>query len=149
MPVATTELDPEKIRGEIYSMLEALTHPAYVEAMRAVRATPQDQRLAAGSRLLSPDSLRQKGVPLPKNMRISSRYFDEDFLKGVDFGDKGANGVNLVNALNTAEPGILDRLSRSYPEVLDQILSRSIPERFIPVAGCCCGGAASACGGCG
>jgi hypothetical protein len=55
--------------------------------MRAVKDTPREQRLAEGSRRLNPDALREQGVPLPRKVRISSRYFDEDYPKGVEFGD--------------------------------------------------------------
>jgi hypothetical protein len=112
-----TEERRDLLREEINKMTEALTHPAYVDAMKNVRNAPRDERLVVGSRLLNPDALRAQGVLLPENMRISSRYFDEDNPQGAEFGT---------------------------PRGLD-----SKATRFIPTAGCCCGGGASVCGGCG
>lgn len=77
------ELQPEQLREEIAQMIEASTHPAFVEALRAVKATPIEQFLVAGSQRLTPQALREKGVPLPADIRISSRYFDDDLPTSV------------------------------------------------------------------
>jgi hypothetical protein len=143
------KIDTEAFRTEIDTMLEAITHPAYVEAMVEVKETPVEERLATGSRLLNPQALRKKGVPLPESTRISSRYFDEDFPKGVDFGNAGKS-VNLVNSLNLAQPELLTQLRENDPASFDLIISSANRDTFAQrAAGCCCAGGASVCGGCG
>ncbi|TLX05681.1 hypothetical protein [Rhizobium sp. MHM7A] len=145
MPAAARELSPDLLKTEITEMLEALTHPAYVAAMKEVRDTPIDKRLARGALLLTPRSLREKGVPLPEKMRISSRYFEEGLPDYVEYGDLKDGGANVITGLAAAQPDLLDRLRIENPALLKQLLS-SGPGIM---AGCCCGGAATACGGCG
>lgn len=111
-------LDPERLRGEINQMIDALTSPPFVEAMRAIRAVPVSQRLAEGAKRLDPTVLREQGVPLPSNMRISSRYFDDELPEPVEVGDLPAASKQASPEMNMA-------------------------------GGCCCGGGATVCGGCG
>jgi hypothetical protein len=130
-------------------MIEALTAPAYVEALRAVRAAPEEMRLVEASRRLSPDALRDLGVPIPPGMRITSRYFERGFPT-VELGDPPGGGVNTVNALNELQPGLLDRLRK---ENLALFRNLATPEgeagpEFSPdvdeelrLGGCSCGGA--------
>lgn len=146
MPVQAT-LDVQALRNEVDTMVKALTHPAYVEAMRAVREAPIESRLAEGSKRLHPDALRAAGVPLPDKMRISSRYFEDGLPTSVEFGDT-PEGPNLVNALNEGRPGFLDELRADNPALFSKLLNTD-KMRFMATPGCCCGGAASACGGCG
>jgi hypothetical protein len=141
------DLDVDRLREMTAQMIEALTAPAYVEAVRAVKETPVEQRLVEASRRLSPDGLRELGVPIPPGMRISSRYFERDFPSTVELGDPPSGGVNKVNALNEIEPGLLDRLRRDqfefYRKLADeegvQDLGTEIPET-LAFGGCTCGG---------
>lgn len=116
------KIDPDILRKEINQMIDALTSPPFVEAMRAVRAVPASQRLAEGAKRLNPDLLREQGVPLPSNMRISSRYFDDELPEPVEVGEVGT-------------------MSKSR-------MSKSSPDMHM-LGGCCCGGGATVCGGCG
>lgn len=70
------EFDTDRLRKATDQMIEAITSPPFVEAMRQLRETPVERRLAEGARLLDPDALRAAGVPLPDDMRITSRYFE-------------------------------------------------------------------------
>jgi hypothetical protein len=69
-------LDAERLRKITDEMITAITSPPFVEAMRTMKTTPQDQRLKVGAKILNPEALRSKGVPLPAGMRITSRYFE-------------------------------------------------------------------------
>lgn len=164
MPNIMKELQPDRLREEIGQMITALTSPPYVEAMQAVRAAPVSQRLVEGSKRLTPEALRAQGVPLPSNMRISSRYFEEGLPGPINFGEPREGEVNLVNALNKAQPGLLDRLRTDKPDVFRRLVE-SDPEVSLEsslgmtanrssspmamVGGCCCGGGATVCAGCG
>ncbi|MFF4268025.1 hypothetical protein [Streptomyces virginiae] len=128
-------------------MIEVLTSPGFVEAMQEVRQSPLNQRLAKGSKILTPVALRERGVPLPENMRVSSRYFEEGLPIPINFGDNPDGSPNLVNAINAAEPGFLDRIRESHPELLREIASEG--DQPFRGGGCACGGAASVCGGAG
>jgi len=142
-----TELNPEQLRREITQMVEAMTHPAFVEALRTVNSTPIEKRLAEGSRLLNPQALREKGVPLPADMRISSRYFEEGLPNPIDFGDGPGGRSNLVNAINTAEPGLLDRLRIEKPDLFSELVALPPTPGFSALGACCCGGGPGVCGG--
>lgn len=90
------------LRKTTDDMIDALTSPAYVEAMRKLRAAPDDKRLDEATRRLSPDGLRELGVPIPEGMRISSRYFEPGFAEPVELGDSefggGTEDLTVVDA---------------------------------------------------
>lgn len=123
-------LNADRLRKITDEMIITLTSAPYVEAMRTLKATPLDQRLKVGAELLTTSALRAKGVPMPDNMRVSSRYFEA--------------GSPTLEVTDPEKPG-------------DQPIARFIDDPTTqtmllvgahPMAGCCCGGA-GACGGCG
>jgi hypothetical protein len=153
-------LDVDKLRLVTNEVIAAITSPAFVEAVRAVREVPADQRLVEGSRRLSPDALRAAGVPLPQNFRVSSRYFEDGLPGPINFGDDPTGRPNVVNEMNRAEPGALDRLRANEPELFAQLVAPAIadgdsagrrPPGMGPIVagGCACGGIPAACGGTG
>jgi hypothetical protein len=136
-------LDPEFLRKTTQDLIEALTSPAYVEALVAVREAPKEKRLVEASRRLTPDGLRKLGVPIPPGMRISSRYFETGFPDSIDvqLGDPQKGGVNLINALNEVKPGLLDSLHINNPEIYEELVTRT--DIDLPTARfklCTCGG---------
>lgn len=142
---AARSIDLEFLRKSTQELIEALTSPAYVEAMLAVRSAPDEERLVEASRRLRPDALRQLGVPLPAGMRISSRYFESGFPHSIDaeLGDPPDGGINLVNALNDAKPGLLDNLRVNNPECYQAIIALrqgSAVGQVTRFGGCTCGG---------
>lgn len=151
--MADQELDSKHLRDITSKMVDAITSPAYVEAMRAVKSAPQGKRLDEALRRLTPEALRSQGVPLPEGMRISSRYFEASFAP-VEVGEPGGQR-NLLKELHGVEPDVinaLERLREKNPSLFDDLRSRLSPGDLIsPVAlcGCACGGAATVCGGAG
>jgi hypothetical protein len=126
-------LDANNLRQITDDMIVALTSPAFVDAMRILKLTPADQRLNIGSKILTSEALRAKGVPLPHGVRVTSRYFE--------------TGAPTIEVTDPAEAG--------YPPITNLLPDFANPMTGLiggvrPMAGgCCCGGAASACGGCG
>ncbi|WP_175948740.1 hypothetical protein [Burkholderia pyrrocinia] len=120
-------LDVDRLRKLTDDMIVALTSPAFVEAMRTFKATPVPERLKLGEQILTPDALRAKGVPLPEDMRVTSRYFEA--------------GSPMIEVSGLTTPGSLSS-AREIPQGSHGNLAMS------PLGGCCCGGA-GACGGCG
>lgn len=140
------ELDTERLKGVASKMIEAVTSPGFVEAMRAVRSAPEDQRLVEASRRLSPDALRAQKVPLPADMRISSRYFEKGFSP-VELGDTPDGTRNLVNALNELEPGLLDRIRMRDRNLFDQLIDSSASNRpDVGIWACAGAGIGTICG---
>lgn len=147
------ELDPQRLREITEQMLRAMTSPEFVEQLQAVRNARGDRQLAEASQRLTPEALREAGVDLPDGMRISSRYFEEDYDFPIELGDIG-DGPNIVNALNEAQPGLLDDLKDEHPEAFRKIVtvdSDGVMPTGEPgvLAGCCGGGGATVCGCCG
>jgi hypothetical protein len=93
--------------------------------MRKLKSTPVEKRLEVAARVLRPSILRQKGVKLPKDMRITSRYFETG---------KPPIEVNDHGAFLTGVSGFPDLIG-SGPKAAG--------------CGCACGGAATVCGGAG
>jgi len=144
------ELDVQRLREISNAMVEAVTSPAFVEALRTVRSAPQDQRLAEGSRRLSPDALRAQGVPLPADMRITTRYFEADQPGIIEFGEAGS----VVNSLNEADPGLLDRLREANPALFTRMMNEITNEtdalmKKSDIGGCACAGHHGTCSGAG
>lgn len=138
-------LDPEFLRNTTQDLIEALTSQPYVEAMLAVRAAPDEERLLEASKRLTPDALRALGVPLPSEMRISSRYFETGFPDSIDveLGDPPAGGVNLIEALNEVRPGFLDDLRLNHPDIYQTVIAPREASAISPTARfgyCNCGG---------
>jgi hypothetical protein len=113
------EVNPVKLKAITDDMIAAISSPAYVEAMKTMKATPVEKRLAVAAKLLSPEALRKKGVPLPADMRISSRYFEPGNPSVIYVDEHGARLAGL------GDPGP------------------------VGAWGCACGGAATVCGGAG
>jgi hypothetical protein len=139
-------IDPKALRNETDRMIDAITDPRYVEAVRAVRRAPDDERLAEATRQLSPDGLRRQGVPIPEGMRLSSRYFEPGLPSEVELGDVEPTG-NVVNTLNEVAPGLLNRLRVEQPGLFirlaesdDPTVLKPDPTKPLGVVHCICGG---------
>jgi hypothetical protein len=123
-PVRET-LDRDRLKVITQEMVEAITSPEYIEAIQAVRNAPEEERLVEASRRLAVDALREAGVRLPEDVRISSRYFEEDLPTGLELGN--VSGVNVINELNATRPGLLDELRQSNPDVFERLVTIDLP----------------------
>lgn len=143
------ELSAEQLREITTKMIDAISSP--LEAMRAIKAAPEGQRLNEALRRLTPDALRAQGVPLPEGMRISSRYFEQGFSP-IEVGDLPEGQGKRLSDFNEREPGFLDRLRNRDPHAfavfVDELTRPIRPPEVAPVAlcGCAGGGAATVCG---
>ncbi|SFV37033.1 hypothetical protein [Hyphomicrobium facile] len=159
---ATSEEVKARLRDETQSIIDALTAPAYVAALRAVKAAPVEKRLLEATKRLTPEALRREGVNLPEGMRISSRYFESDLPKPLELGDLPDGRPNPLIKLSVSNPGLLDDLRANNPAALAALLSDShtnlgnvteLP--MVRFGGCHCGGGTlpgiggTACGGAG
>ncbi|MFD9009476.1 hypothetical protein [Streptomyces sp. NPDC059552] len=148
------ELEVEELRSLTQQTLEVITTPAFVAAVRAVGSAPADQRLLEGSQRLSPGALREQGVDLPSEMRISSRYFEEGLPSSIEFGDGPCGRLNTINALNQTAPGALDRIRKSDPDLFRRLVELADKESMdvmqdARMGACSCAGKNGTCGGIG
>lgn len=150
--MTTEDFDSERLKALTDQMVDAITSPPYVEAMRAVKAADGSRRLDEAMRRLTPDALRDQGVKLPDDMRISSRYFEEGF-KPLEVGEV-AGERNLLTELHAADPELINTIGGLRAEnrpLYEEVIQRLTPRGLGPLAlcGCACGGAAGVCAGSG
>lgn len=121
------DFDVARLKKITSQMIDAITSPPFVDAMRKLRAVPKEKRLTEGARLLSPDNLRRQGAPLPADMRISSRYFEP-----------GATPINVTRegATLVDNPQLHNFLPGGTPGTAS-------------IGGCACAGGLTFCGGAG
>ncbi|MGW1642664.1 hypothetical protein [Streptomyces lavendulae] len=141
--------DKNRLRDVTQQTIDLITSPAFVEAMQAVRNAPPDQRLMEGSKQLSREALVERGVQIPEDMRISSRYFEQGLPGPVNFGDGAGGRSNIVNGLNEAAPGLLDRLRGTNPSLFKELATSPEEEDLLRLGGCVCAGGTSICVGAG
>ena len=145
------ELTPETLIKNTKAIVDAITSPAYVDAMKKIKAAPNDRRLSAAMTALTPEKLRDQGVPLPAEMRISSRYFEAE-MPAIEVGELPGGQKGLLRQLEERNPGIMDKLRAREPKLFLDLVEFDLKEPVIdPVAlcVCACGGGAGFCGGAG
>jgi hypothetical protein len=120
-------IDAVKVRKEMNGMIKMITHPAFVEAMRQLKATPVSKRREVGKRLLTVESLRKQGAPIPAGMRLTTRYFEQGKPTVIELPPDG----RIV--------------TRKIPDLRNRVLD---PTNVTGWGGCACGGL-SFCGGAG
>ncbi len=153
------------LRDETQKIIDAMISPAYVAALRAVKAAPLEKRLQEASKRLTPDALRKQGVKLPENMRISSRYFESGMPQPLSLGDSASEGkANVLVELLKKNPELLDELRANNLPAFDALLMSDESMAgggddltMAAFGGCTCGGThipippftSTACGGAG
>ncbi len=121
-------INESKVKSEMGAMVEMLSHPAFVAAMKNMKATPIKKRRAVGKKTLTVKALKAKGVPIPAGMRLTTRYFEP-----------GRPGVVEIDP--TGHPRITK--NPRFPQ------SGIDGPGTVSWGGCACGGGLSFCGGAG
>jgi hypothetical protein len=76
----------------------------------------------------TPDVLSKKGVPLPPDMRISSRTFEEGTPNHPGYIDV-AEGKRILKMLKDNRPDLWDRLEEKYPKLFADLQAvNTLPE---------------------
>jgi hypothetical protein len=79
------ELDRQRLLKVTGDVIQTITSPAFVEKMRLARIDFEAGKgLDAGAKLLSIEGLREAGVDIPADFRMTSRIF-EDRVQGTRF----------------------------------------------------------------
>jgi hypothetical protein len=82
-------IDVQALKKHTDELIDAISSPAFVAAMHAMKATPPNQRLAFAAANLTPTILESQGVRFPAGMRITSRYFEPGVPQAVETTDAG------------------------------------------------------------
>jgi hypothetical protein len=124
--MANELIDPRRVRKEMDEMIEMITHPAFVAAMKKMKETPVSERQALGKRTLTVAALTAGGVRMPAGMRVTTRYFERGIPEVIEVSPDGK-----VKATKTP----------LFPIGADG--------GTVSWGGCACGGGLSFCGGAG
>ncbi|MFC8314185.1 hypothetical protein ACFUEJ_11245 [Gordonia sp. NPDC057258] len=131
MPQDRHELiNAKKVKKEMDEMVEMITHPEFVSAMKKMKEAPPEERRALAKDVLSVDALKDAGVVMPPGMRVTTRYFEP-----------GKPDVLEIDPLGKPREFKLPR------EIAKNIAKN--PGDLVAWGGCACGGGASFCGGAG
>ena len=154
------ELSKEALISETEGVLDAITHPAFVEEMQRFRSISGDERIRFAEKHLVPTALADRGVPLPDEMRVSSRVFEEGDPGGQGYVDY-QEGKRIIALIREKRPDLLETLRSNNPKIWEdlQLVESYTGPGFVDPAdpslvavgacGCACGGAATVCGGAG
>lgn len=98
------DIDTQALTKITNELIVAISSPPFVAAMKKLKATPMEKRLAVASKTLTPAVLSAKGVKLPRGMRITSRYFEPGSPDIIEVTDHGAalRNVNSIPGLGAA-----------------------------------------------
>jgi len=51
-------------------------HPVFIALVREIQSAPKSERLATAERLANINALRERGLPMPEEFRLTTRYFE-------------------------------------------------------------------------
>ena len=153
------ELTREALESETRGVLAAITHPKFIERMQRFRAKSGDDRIDYAEENLIPRVLIDQGVPLPDNMRVSSRVFEEVLPIPPEYADY-PEGERIIELVRNYQPKLLKQLRETNPIIWEDLQSViNLPNEHTTLTdtspnpsgacGCACGGAATVCGGAG
>jgi hypothetical protein len=143
-------IDVQALKKHTDELIDAISSPAFVAAMHAMKATPPNQRLAFAAANLTPTILESQGVRFPAGMRITSRYFEPGVPQAVETTDAGPRLVPYSPPPGGGFPG------GGLPG--GGLPGGGLPGGGLPGGGppgatgawaCACGGAGTVCGGAG
>lgn len=69
-------IDAGKVKAEMEQMIDMISHPAFVDAMKQLKESPVSKRQELGKSILTIDALRKAGIDVPPEMRLTTRYFE-------------------------------------------------------------------------
>nr|BFD88337.1 hypothetical protein StreXyl84_77380 [Streptomyces sp. Xyl84] len=67
------------------TLAEITSNPAFLEILEEIAQAPESERTAAATRLATVEELSARGIPISKDLRITTRYFENP--EGVKSGD--------------------------------------------------------------
>jgi hypothetical protein len=120
-------IDPVKVKAEMTAMVDLISHPAFVGAMKNLKALPAGERQEYGKKNLTVAALEQKGVRFPAGMRLTTRYFENGKAGFVEWRPDGSSAVTKAAEMPIASHG----------------------KGTVQWGGCACGGGMTFCGGAG
>jgi hypothetical protein len=115
------ELSRDFLFNETDRVLRSLTDPEFMRTMQQFRALPGDDRTTFAQQNLTPTSLKDRGVALPDDMRVSSRTFEDERLASQPVDVEG--GMNILRNIQANRPQLLDSLSNNHPQLFNEVMA--------------------------
>ncbi|MET4428497.1 hypothetical protein [Mycolicibacterium sp. 624] len=75
-PVEPGPLDADKLKDQAITLGKMASHPEFLAVLKEIQDAPEADRLKTAERLATVDNLRQRGVPIPDEFRLTTRYFE-------------------------------------------------------------------------
>lgn len=100
-------LGNERLSEQMRRLGEIVVHPEFARAMNEVARAREEERLEEALRLASPEALAARGIPIPRELRVATRYFenpDANVTGSVKLGGPRAAapvGVTVCVSLGT------------------------------------------------
>ncbi len=164
-------LNREFLEKEIERVLLALSDQKFIDAIVEFKSKKDEKdRFDFAKNNLNAVILKEKGVQISDDLRISSRSFENDPINQSNVDNE--QGYKILNGLLKNKPKLLQKLEESDPKIFDslkpflspnkqQIGNTTVPnsnladesliinnlERASLLGGCACGGALSVCAG--
>lgn len=120
-------IDTAKVKAEMTAMVDLISHPAFVDAMKNLKSTPAAKRQEYGKKALTVAALSQKGVKFPPGMRLTTRYFEPGKPGFTEWRPDGTSAKSKFPKFPITD-------------------ARGSPVQW---GGCACGGGMTFCGGAG
>lgn len=119
-------INRRKVQKEMDALIEMITHPAFVAAMKEMKETPVAERRKLAKTSLALNTLKNAGVKMPRGMRVTTRYFEPGKTQAIQISPDGRlSTVKLPKELVAGGGGL------------------------VSWGGCACGGGLTFCGGAG
>src|SRR5215469_11605621 len=85
------EVDPRHLHEQTLALTEVTTHPTFLKILQELSEVPEERRLMEAQQRLTPQALSQQGVPIPKDFRVTLRYFEDPKSRNISVVGLGAS----------------------------------------------------------
>ncbi|MER6316460.1 hypothetical protein ABT237_22200 [Streptomyces sp. NPDC001581] len=75
-PTPGRPLDPDELTQQAITLGKMASHPGFLAILEEISRAPEAEQLATAERLATVENLRSKGVPIPDDFRLTTRFFE-------------------------------------------------------------------------
>lgn len=121
-----TNLSREDLFSETDKTLKAITSEAFLKSMSTFRKTKPEERPDFAKKFMTASALEAQGAPIPKDMRLSSRVFDDSphFDAVADYD----GGKAVLKAVLQAKPDAMATLQKKSPKIYQDLVEEYLPK---------------------
>ncbi|MFD9412497.1 hypothetical protein ACFWBN_36595 [Streptomyces sp. NPDC059989] len=75
-PTPGRPLDPDELTQQAITLSKMASHPGFLAILDEISQAPEAEQLETAERLATVENLRSKGVPIPDDFRLTTRFFE-------------------------------------------------------------------------